>query len=120
MRFGTLVPGGLYNSSFFLVVNEQSWQAIDEADRAAIMSVSGEHLARRAGQAWDQADASGMQTLTGAGVSMSVMDSGSIKILKRRLAFAERDWVVQASERGVSAAVAVAALRAEIAANNAR
>jgi len=120
MRYGTLVPGGLYNSSFFLVVNERSWQAIDAADRAAIMSVSGEHLARRAGRAWDQADSMGMQTLTGAGVSMSVMSSGSITELKHRLAFAERNWVAQASERGISAAVAVAALRAEIAANNLR
>ena len=120
MRYGTLVPGGLYNSSFFLVANEQSWKGIDAADRAAIMSVSGEHLARRAGQAWDQADTEGMQTLTGAGVSISVMDSRSIQELKHRLAFAERDWVVQASERGISAAVAIAELRAEIAANTPR
>ena len=120
MRYGTLVPGGLYNSSFFLVVNEQSWQEIDVADRAAIMSVSGEHLARRAGQAWDRADAKGMQTLTGAGVSMSVMESSSIKRLKNRLAFVERDWVARASDRGVSAAVAIAELRAEIAGYSAR
>ncbi len=116
MRYGTLVPGGLYNASFFLVVNEQSWQRIDPADRAAIMSVSGEALARRAGRAWDLADAMAMQTLTGAGVSMTVMDSRSINELKHRLAFVERDWVGRASERGVSGAVALAALRAEIAA----
>jgi len=116
MRYGTLVPGGLYNSSFFLVVNEGSWQKIDAADREAIMSVSGEFLARRAGQAWDQADAMGMRALTEAGVSLSVMRSGAINELKLRLAFAERDWVARATDRGVSGAVAVAALHAEIAA----
>jgi TRAP-type C4-dicarboxylate transport system substrate-binding protein len=116
MRYGTLVPGGLYNSSYFLVVNEQSWQGVDAADRAAIMSVSGETLAGRAGRAWDQADAIGMQTLTAAGVSMSVMDSRSIRELKHRLAFVERNWIARAGDRGVSGAVAVAALRAEIAA----
>lgn len=120
MRYGTLVPGGLYNSSFFLVVNEQSWQGIDPADREAIMSVSGEALARRAGRAWDQADALGLQALTGAGVSMSVLDSPSIKELKHRLAFVERDWVIRASDRGISGALAAAALRAEIAALRSR
>lgn len=114
MRYGTLVPGGLYNSSFFLVMNQDSWGRIDPADQAAIMTVSGEALARRAGRAWDEADKSGLQELTGAGVSMSVMTSRSIQELKSRLAFAEYDWVARAADRGVSGALALAALRAEI------
>ncbi len=117
-RFGTLVPGGLYNSSFFLVMNEDSWRRIDPADQAAIMTVSGEALARRAGRAWDNADKAGLQALTAAGVSMSVMTSRSISALKSKLAFAEHDWVARASDRGISGALALATLRAEIAAIN--
>lgn len=116
MRYGTLVPGGLYNASFFLVANEDSWRAIDPADRAAIMAVSGEALARRAGRAWDAADRAGLEVLTAAGANLAVMDTAMITDLRRRLAFAEADWVVRASALGVDAAVALAALRAEIAA----
>jgi TRAP-type C4-dicarboxylate transport system substrate-binding protein len=116
MRYATLVPGGLYNASFFLVANEDSWRAIDPADRAAIMAVSGEALARRAGRAWDAADRAGLEVLTAAGANLAVMDAAMITTLRERLAFAEADWVARASELGVDGAVALAALRAEIAA----
>jgi TRAP-type C4-dicarboxylate transport system substrate-binding protein len=59
------VPGGLYNVSFFVVMNQARWDALPERDKAAIDSVSGEALARLAGRAWDAADAAGNETLQG-------------------------------------------------------
>lgn len=59
------VEGGLYNVSFFMVMNEGRWQSLSEADRAAIDSVSGEPLVRMAGRAWDAADAAGLAALEG-------------------------------------------------------
>ena len=53
----TYVPGGLYNVSFALIMNPAKWKQISEADQAAINKLSGEALARRAGKAWDAADA---------------------------------------------------------------
>ena len=32
----TIVPDGLYDSSFFIVINEAKWQSLDEADYAAL------------------------------------------------------------------------------------
>lgn len=46
----TIVPGGLYDSSFFIVMNEARWQSLDEADRSAIAALSGEALSRLWGQ----------------------------------------------------------------------
>ncbi|MDT0684232.1 TRAP transporter substrate-binding protein [Roseicyclus sp. F158] len=62
---GFRVPGGLYNVSFFFVMNEGKWNSLSEEDRAAIDSVSGEALARMAGQAWDAVDAEGLAALEG-------------------------------------------------------
>jgi TRAP-type C4-dicarboxylate transport system substrate-binding protein len=115
MRHATLVPGGLYNASFFLIANQGRWDKIAPADQAAIMAVSGEVLARRAGAAWDAADAAGLGDLTAAGVRISVADTPMLQALTKRLAFAEHGWVARAGERGVDGAVIAAALRAQIA-----
>lgn len=49
----TIVPGGLYDSTFFIVMNEAKWQGLEEADRAAIAAISGEALSRLWGQQFD-------------------------------------------------------------------
>lgn len=46
----TLFPGGFYDASFFIGMNERKWNSLSEADQAAIMSVSGEHLSRHWGE----------------------------------------------------------------------
>lgn len=56
-------PGGLYNVSFFFVMNKDKFDSLSEEDQAAIDSVSGEAFARMAGKAWDTADAKGMEML---------------------------------------------------------
>ena len=114
MRYATLVPGGLYNASFFVIVNQARWDAIDAADRDAIMAVSGEVLARRAGQAGDTADKTGLRDLITEGVRISVLGTPALLSLKQRLAFAEHDWVARANALGVDGALIAAALRTEI------
>lgn len=56
-------PGGLYNSSFFFVMNQAKYDSLSEEDRAAIDSISGETFSRMAGQAWDRADAAGAEII---------------------------------------------------------
>lgn len=60
---GLLVPGGLYNVSMFLVVNVAKWDRLSRQDRDAILSVSGERLARAAGRTWDRIDADALATM---------------------------------------------------------
>nr|WP_272213514.1 hypothetical protein [Marinicella sp. W31]MDC2879473.1 hypothetical protein [Marinicella sp. W31] len=58
-----VIPGGLYNTSFFVVMNKDTWAGLSPEDQAAIDSISGEALARLAGQAWDAADAAGFEAM---------------------------------------------------------
>ncbi len=57
------VPGGLYNVSFFFVMNKAKFDSLSDEDKAAIEEVSGEAFARMAGKAWDAADAAGMDVI---------------------------------------------------------
>ena len=62
----TVVPGGLYNVSFGLWMNEAKFKSLSKADQDAIMKVSGENFARLAGKAWDAADEDGLKQMKGS------------------------------------------------------
>jgi TRAP-type C4-dicarboxylate transport system substrate-binding protein len=50
----TIIPGGLYDATFFIGINEGKWNKLSAADRQAIMKISGEVLSRRWGEQFDQ------------------------------------------------------------------
>ncbi|QJQ97036.1 TRAP transporter substrate-binding protein [Halomonas sp. PA5] len=50
LQHHTLFPGGFYDGTFFIGMNERKWNTLSEADQEAIMSVSGEHLSRLWGE----------------------------------------------------------------------
>jgi len=54
LKHHTIVPNGLYDATFFIVINEGKWNKISKADQAAIMKVSGEALSRKWGQEFDK------------------------------------------------------------------
>lgn len=70
VRHTMRVPGGLYNSTWYMVMNEDRWDAISDADRAAIEALSGEALALRVGEAWNAADAASIERMTAAGIEI--------------------------------------------------
>ncbi|MGH7279449.1 MAG: TRAP transporter substrate-binding protein, partial [Candidatus Rokuibacteriota bacterium] len=59
----TLFPGGMYSSAFGFFMNEEKWNKLPTEDQAAIEKVSGEWIARHAGQSWDEADRKGLEAL---------------------------------------------------------
>lgn len=56
IKYSMSVPGGIYNTTWFFVINEDKWNEISEEDRAAIDAISGEAFAERVGKAWNDAD----------------------------------------------------------------
>ncbi|WP_349295101.1 TRAP transporter substrate-binding protein (plasmid) [Thioclava sp. 'Guangxiensis'] len=62
---GISVPGGLYNTSFYVVMNEKKWESLTPEQQKEIDSVTGEALARMAGKMWDRADAQGIEAMKG-------------------------------------------------------
>ena len=57
------VPGGFYRGSFAVIMNQDTYDAMSEEDRAALDSITGEMLSRVAGQTWDQIDVIGAATI---------------------------------------------------------
>lgn len=65
--YSTYIPGGLYSSSHFLVMNQAKYDALAPEDKAVIDKFSGEAYARLAGAGWDKINAAGLEEAEAAG-----------------------------------------------------
>ena len=111
VKHTTVVPGGLYNISFFLVMNRDRFRDISKEDQDAIMHVSGEAFAKMAGRAWDEADKAALSALKANGNEVIVADDAFIDSVKQRTATLEGEWIKEAKKRGVDGAAALNELR---------
>jgi TRAP-type C4-dicarboxylate transport system substrate-binding protein len=115
VRHATLVPDGLYNVSFFLVMNPKSFAGLSKQDQEAVMKVSGENFARLAGKAWDKVDVIGVEAMKADGVQVIDAPDALVAQIKERTGGIEGAWVDAAKGKGVDGAKVMTDLRAEIA-----
>ena len=101
LKHHTIVPGGFYDASFFIAINEGKWNKLSEADRKAIMSVSGEKLSRLWGQRFDVQNKAGEAKLRGEGHNFSEPSKALFErigaVRQRMLA----DWAAEGPSYGV-------------------
>ncbi|WP_299818902.1 TRAP transporter substrate-binding protein [uncultured Jannaschia sp.] len=110
---GLAVPGGLYNTSFFIVMNRARWEALSPEQQAAIDGVTGEALARRAGRMWDRADAAGRAAMEGT-LAIAPASPEQVAAWTAALTPLVNAKLAEVDEAGVDADAAFAMLRAEI------
>ena len=115
LSVGVSVPGGLYNTSFYIVMNKAKWESLSPEEQAAIDGVTGEALARMAGQMWDRADAAGREAMAGA-TAVSPATEAQTADWKAKLQPVIDAKIAEVSETGVDGMAAYEMLIAEIAA----
>ena len=116
VKFRTAVPGGLYNTSFALVMNPGVWAKIPPADQAIIDKMSGEWAARFIGKYWDDMDTKSRAVQQIVGVASVQADAKFVADFKAKAGPIEAEWIKEAEARGLKNAAAVLAeFRAEIA-----
>ena len=114
VKFATLFPGGFYSSSFGFFMNEDKWNKLSKQDQDAILSVSGEALARLAGKAWDAADKVGQETLKAAGATISEASPAFVAEVRTRTEPLVQEWIKSANAKGVDGAKVVAEFHEEL------
>ncbi len=113
---GLLVPGGLYTASMFLVMNQAKWDSLSKEDQDAIMSVSGETLARIAGDVWDAADDKAFEKIKADGnIKLIEPDEAEMTAIKAAMKPYEEGVLKAITEKGVDGQEVYDALVAEIA-----
>jgi TRAP-type C4-dicarboxylate transport system substrate-binding protein len=70
VKYATYFPGGFYSSSFGFFMNEDKWNKLPKQDQDAILSVSGEALARLAGKLVGRGRQGGFEALKAANVQI--------------------------------------------------
>jgi len=110
----TLFPGGMYSSAFGFFMNEEKWNKLPKQDQEAIEKLSGEYIARLAGNSWDEADRKGLEALKKSGVKIVHANPAFVAEVKKRSAPIVDEWVKQASAKGVDAARILAEFQDEL------
>jgi len=110
----TLFPGGMYSSAFGFFMNEDKWNKLPKQDQDAIAKISGEHIARLAGNSWDEADKKGLEALKKSGVKIVNASPALVAEVQKRSAPIIDDWITKASAKGIDGAKVLAEFRAEL------
>jgi TRAP-type C4-dicarboxylate transport system substrate-binding protein len=116
VKHGTIVPNGLYNTSFFLVMNQASFNGLSAEDQAALMSRSGEAFAKRAGATWDKADAAGLARMKSGGMDFQDLSPHALDAIRKTLAPIEMAIIAEVSAKGVDGKAGLELIRTEAAA----
>lgn len=116
VKHATTFPGGLYNTSFVFMMNEDKYKALSAKDKAVVDKISGETAARIFGEGWDRVDAASRDLQKTQGVTRIVADQAFVNAVKDKQAALENKWADAAQAKGLKDPKAVLAeFRAEIA-----
>jgi TRAP-type transport system periplasmic protein len=115
IKYATLFPGGLYNTSFVFIMNQAKYDSLPSDVKKAIDEMSGEFAARMYGRGWDKVDRRGMAFMQAAGVQFTKADATFVNAIKAKTAPLEDSWVQAAEAKGLKDAKKVLAeFRTEI------
>jgi TRAP-type C4-dicarboxylate transport system substrate-binding protein len=94
------IPGGMYTATFIININPKSFDRLTDANKAALMKVSGEAGSRLFGAAWDKADQVARDNAKKRGNQILTLSPDELKRWKPLLQFVEEEWLKEAKKRG--------------------
>lgn len=111
LKYAMRVPGGIYNTTWFLVMNEDKWGEISAEDQAAIEAVSGAAFAGLVGKAWNDADAKAIDKIAKAGIEIYDAPPAMVQAIEASAAKFEAGWIETLSGQGFDGAAALKDIR---------
>jgi len=114
IKFATPVPGGVGNTSIFLVINQKNFDGLGKRDRDAIMAVSGEKFGTYA-SGWDANEKNAFRNARKAGIKTIPLPPAALAELKKRWSVIEPQWIADAGKLGIDGKAAVAFYRGALA-----
>ncbi|MAL00809.1 MAG: ABC transporter substrate-binding protein [Alcaligenaceae bacterium] len=110
----TTVDGGFYNTSFFLVMNQKSWDKLSPEDQKAIEQLSGEAFAKRVGKIWDEKRVYGVKQFEEHNGQHVEIQGAALENLKAKMDKVRAKWVASMTERGVDGDAALKMVQEEV------
>jgi TRAP-type C4-dicarboxylate transport system substrate-binding protein len=117
----TVVPGGFYSSVMVVLINEDVWKKISDADRKSIQAISGRPFAERIGVVFSKSVADGVTAFKAKGGTVTEASPAMMAEMKKAFDPMEKAMFDKARKAGLANPEgALAELKAEIAKNEAR
>ncbi len=108
-------PDGMYTTSFGLILNEDTYQSLSDANRQCVDDMRGVEMARWIGRVWDEADALGLEkAVSDNGLTVIEMDADQRAYYSEATAGIEGAVVEEVNATGVDGAAALAYLKAQL------
>ena len=114
VKSAVIVPDGLFNTSFALIMNDGRFNALAPADQQAMMKMSGENFARLAGKSFDDSDIKGLGVLRDNKAEVATASPAFVNQLRVATQPVVDAWVKEAGTKGIDGRAALDALRAEV------
>jgi TRAP-type C4-dicarboxylate transport system substrate-binding protein len=116
IKYTTTFPGGMYNTSFVMMMNQGKYDKLTAAEKKAVDAISGEVAARMLGRQWDKADRRSYALMQANNVQITKADAKFASDVKAKTQPLEQQWAQDAQAKGLKdAAKVLAEFRAEIA-----
>jgi TRAP-type C4-dicarboxylate transport system substrate-binding protein len=114
IKNATVFPGGLYSDVHGIIMNEQAFARLSEADRAIVLRLSGENIARMGGKAWGEADTAALAALKAKNVNFIQASPKLVADIRARTAAFEKNWLDAAKAANIDGPKVLAEFRAEL------
>ena len=115
IKYATSFPGGLYNTSFVFMMNQDKYNKLSVDDKKVVDGISGEVAARMFGKGWDRVDADGVALQKQLGVQHINASPAFVAEVQAKANVLEDKWAADAEAKGLKNAKGVLAeFRAEI------
>jgi TRAP-type C4-dicarboxylate transport system substrate-binding protein len=110
----SIVPGGFAHSSQFVVMSDAAYDALSDADKAAVDELSGEALVRRFAEMWQAEEDAALGKLEEGGTVFHELSPELQAEVAEALQFIRDEWVEAANAKGIDGEAALAFYEAEI------
>ena len=114
ITFATPVPGGVGNTSIFIVINKNKFDGFSRTTRDAIMQISGEKFGDYSA-GWDKSEKISTKVLQKSGLQEIPLSPKVMAELKIRWSVIEPKWINDAAKLGIDGKAAVKFYRHELA-----
>lgn len=101
----TIVPGGLSNTSFSLLMNRDKWDSLTPEQQEQVMSVSGSHISGNSHK-FDKIAAGSLKALQDQGGTLVEPNEAFMEAIRVHTAGLQAEWLKTASAKGIDAAAA--------------
>jgi TRAP-type C4-dicarboxylate transport system substrate-binding protein len=113
IRHATPVPGGVGNTSIFMVINKKKFDGLEQRDRDAVMRVSGEAFGGY-GDDWDKNERDAKRVAREAGIVVTPLLGNALEELRKRWSAIVPGWIADARKLGIDGEAALAFYRGEM------